>query len=73
MVHVIQQEGANDCGLFTFAYAYDLSSYKDPSNLKYDQVLMRKAFNTLVKTNYLPEFESSLDTEKQRKLTNLTI
>ena len=73
MVHVIQQVGAIDCGLFTIAYAYDLSSYKDPSNLKYDQDFMRKALNILVKTNYLPQFESSLDTDKQRKLKDLTI
>ncbi|CAF0709786.1 unnamed protein product [Brachionus calyciflorus] len=73
MVSVIQQEGSNDCGLFSIAYAYDLSLKKDPSNLKYDQAYMRKCFNLLVKINFLSEFQSVIVPDRQRYLSNYTI
>ena len=73
MVQVVEQDGSNDCGLFAIAYAYDLSRYKDPSNLKYDQEFMRKSFNMLVKINYLPDFQSIMVPNRQRMLNKIII
>ena len=33
-----QQFGSSDCGLYSLAFAYTLSSGKDPAKLEYNQV-----------------------------------
>ncbi|RNA14053.1 hypothetical protein BpHYR1_019616 [Brachionus plicatilis] len=35
---IVLQIGSNDCGLFSIAYAYELSRKRDPSNIQYDQL-----------------------------------
>ncbi|RNA44531.1 hypothetical protein BpHYR1_044209 [Brachionus plicatilis] len=72
MVEVVPQIGSNDCGLFSIAYAYELSCKRDPSNIQYDQVSMRRNFNNLVKTKFFCEFKSSV-IDKPRNLIPLMI
>ncbi|RNA38240.1 hypothetical protein BpHYR1_049363 [Brachionus plicatilis] len=56
MVQVEQQEGSNDCGLFAIAYAQLLANGKDPYNYKFDQRLMRVAYNSFIKYGFLYDF-----------------
>ena len=72
-IHVSSQLGANDCGLFSLAYCYDLCQNsqhhllaKDPSQLSYDQYRhpssninnMRAHFNKCISAGYITAFPS---------------
>ena len=40
----VQQVGSSDCGLYSLAFAYTLSSGKDPAKLEYNQMHFREHF-----------------------------
>ena len=66
MVQVEPQEGSNECGLFTIAYAQLLANGKDPYNYKFDQRLMRVAYNSFIKYGFSYDFYAEVLSDKQK-------
>jgi hypothetical protein len=56
VVHVQQQQGTVDCGLFAIAYAVNLASGKDPAKTKYNQQSMRAFFTHCIKNRHFDTF-----------------
>ena len=55
-VIVIDKVGSSDCGLYSLAFAYTLSSGKDPAKLEYSQVQFRENFLECLKKGDITPF-----------------
>ena len=53
---VQQQVGSSDCGLYSLAFAYALSSGKDPAKLEYNQVQFREHYLECLKKGDISPF-----------------
>jgi len=56
---VNSQKGSDDCGLFAISYAQSFCQGIEPSDLKFNQLSMRKNFNYLVKNKVLVQVGAS--------------
>ena len=56
VVHVQQQQGTTDCGLYAIAYALHAANGDDPAKLKFEQKKMRAHFLECLKKKKLEAF-----------------
>ena len=62
-----KQVGGVDCGLFSLAYALELASGNDPSQIKFDQSAMRQHFLHCLENNeinFFPKFTINIAPQK---------
>ena len=55
---VTQQRNSYDCGVFSIAYAYDVSRGKDPCQVDYNHKMIRRHLTNCFENNNITEFPS---------------